>query len=408
MSKPGGTAIGSSPTWSPPRSSTRIWRREILDRMAAERRAIRSALQDVHHWVLFTYHERMTSTIIPADGRETILAAAASALAARGVRLTWRLDDKGEGAGADGDIHVDVDGVQTTLPLQVKAQLRPSTIGLVAAPGERGTLLATAHVTATVGRLLRERGISYVDTAGNAFISAPGIRIEIGGLKPPTTATATPAPLFGRAALPVVLAILNAPQLIDAPLRDIQARTHVSLGSTQKVVKALRSAGYTRAPGRDATRGDREHWHRLLDGWVAAYAGGARDANLLGRYSSDFPIADLVARGTQLPAVLSGEAAASLAGGDLRPATLDLYLHGDLGPLITAARLRPDPAGTISVRKAFWTPLAEADGAGHTPAALAPAPVVYADLIALADPRTQEAARRWLKDDPNLRSFLAD
>lgn len=104
--------------------------------------------------------------IIPDLGREAILAAAASALAERGVRLRWSPNHPGSDAGADAEVRVDVDGVQTTLPLQVKGQLRPSTIGLVTAPGEHGTLLATAYVTATAGRLLRERDIDC-STAGS-------------------------------------------------------------------------------------------------------------------------------------------------------------------------------------------------------------------------------------------------
>lgn len=341
---------------------------------------------------------------------ENILAAAAGVLAERGVYLTWRLRDAGStDSGTDGEVRVEVDGVGITLPLQVKAQMRPSTIGLVGTPGAHGTLLATTHVTATVARLLRERGVNYVDSAGNAFIRAPGVRVEIEGLRPTVgAATRTATPLFGRAALPVVLAILNAPHLIAAPLRDIQVRTHVSLGSVQKVVKALRAAGYDRLPGPDSTRGDREHWQRLLHGWVAEYAGGARDANLLGRYASAWPVADLIARADDLPAVLSGEAAAAVSGDVIRPATLDLYVHGPVGPLISAARLRPDPQGAVCVRKASWTPVAERDGASRAVVPVAPAPVVYADLIALADPRAETAARRWLANDPNLRSFLTD
>lgn len=290
----------------------------------------------------------------------------------------------------DGLATLRIDGRELTLPVQVKVGLRPSTVGLVTAHLDGGLLIGD-HVSAAVGDLLRARGINYVDGAGNAHLRAPGILVDVRGRRPPerkTGAGRKASPLFTRAGLPVVLAVLARPHLLDVPLREVQAHTTVSLGSVQKVMAVLHDQGF-----RSSSSVDEGGWRRLYDGWVAAHLAGPRDDALIGRYSSDRRPRELAEVLQEADATSSGEWAAQLWGYDIAPVTFDLYAHESVGSILQGARLRPDPEGPVAIRRPSWTPRAER--ANESGLRCAPAPVVYADLLALHDPRADKVAEDW-------------
>lgn len=327
---------------------------------------------------------------------QEIVSRAVSHLRHLGVSLHVELSSEGAERGdvmGDGSARLHIDGRDLTMPVQIKTGLRPSTVGLVSARAEGGLLIGD-HITPVVGDLLRARRIHYVDSVGNASIRGPGIVIEVRGRRAGSgsaSATRETPSLFTPAGLPVVLAILNQPQLLDVPLREVQERTTVSLGSVQKVVSFLRDQGYrsTDEPGQG-------RWRRLYDGWVAAYLAGPRDKALIGSYTSDRRPRDLIQLLADVDVTASGECAAHLAGYDIAPASLDLYVRDSLGPVIRGARLRPDPEGPVVLRRRSWTDRAERESRGGVSGErLAPAPVVYADLLALQDPRANKIATAW-------------
>lgn len=295
----------------------------------------------------------------------------------------------------DASATVRLDGREVTLMADIKLGLRPSTVGLVH-PGIHGEplLLISDHISAAVGDLLRGRGIQYVDSVGNIYLRSPGILIDVRGRRAPERSPGAgrkASPLFTRAGLPVVLAVLDQPRLLDAPLREVQAHTTVSLGSVQKVMSFLHEQGY-----RSSESVDEGRWRRLYDGWVAAYLAGPRDGALIGRYSSDRRPRELATLLREADVTPSGEFAAELAGHDIAPVTFDLYVHDSVGPVVQGARLRPDDHGSVSLRRPVWTPRAEeAPRRGSSGHRLAPSPVVYADLLALQDPRADRVAEEW-------------
>lgn len=332
------------------------------------------------------YHERMQ------EAEQQLLASASRELGELGATATWEFG----GDGTDGVAHVVLDGHDLTFPLEIKPQVRPSTIGPLLHPRMRGRLLVTHHVTGPVGAQLRQHDLNYIDSAGNASIRGPGVRLHVEGRRPP--AAAQPPTLFSRAAMPVLLVLLDNPELIDAPLRRVRELSGVSLGTVQRVVHQLRNDGLAKS-GPSSGNG----WRRLLDGWCAAYLAGPRPQSLIGTYSSDLPSGEFLGRLGALPALVSGEAAARLAGFDIRPASVDLYVHDKTGELLRHGRLRPAPDGWIAVRRAMWPPAA--DRLRGDVSNLAPMPVRYADLVAVPDPRVQRLVEEVELNDPDLRTF---
>ena len=337
------------------------------------------------------------------------LTGAADALGRYGIKMILHgVENLRNGDGFTPDCFVTIeveDRHPWVMPLEYKSQLRPSTVGLLREL-HPGALVVSHHITRAVGELLRERGLNYVDGAGNASLRQRGLIVEIEGRMPAGASSGSKATssIFTSGGMPVVLALLNRPDLISAPLREIQARSHVSLGTVQKVVETLRRDGLKDL--REGGPQQRARWRRLLDGWVSAYLAGTRDKLSIGRFRTDRPMSFFMEMLPALPATVSGEAAAALLGYGIRPATVDLYVKDSPGPLIHKARLRADPDGWIFVRKASWTSLAEFDTRRPTADNVAPAPVLYADLIAHGDSRLDDISRELERRDPYLRPFF--
>ena len=140
----------------------------------------------------------------------------------------------------------------------------------------------------------------------------------------------------------------------------------------------LAEAGYESRPVRPGQT-------PLLDLWAAAFPTGLAAKLTLAAFHGD--IDTVVSLGAMF---VSGEKAAEDL---LRPATLTFYVE-QLDPRLPIVnRWRADGRPNIVVRRKFWHP-----PEGDPPTeelAVAPWPLVYADLLASGDPRVRAAATQW-------------
>ena len=89
-----------------------------------------------------------------------------------------------------------------------------------------------------------------------------------------------------------------------------------------------------------------------------------------------------------------GEAAADSLTKNLRPGTLTLYTTEDRAGLLQKYKLLPDLNGPVEVNRLFW----KASEMTTTDIPTVPPLLIYADLLAIADPRTFEIARQLYQD----------
>ncbi|HRL50309.1 MAG TPA: type IV toxin-antitoxin system AbiEi family antitoxin [Propioniciclava sp.] len=327
-------------------------------------------------------------------GDEELLERAQKALRPHGVHLGWAPD-------AD-EVLVSIDDAQTRLPATVSRGLRPAGVTLLARRVPEGSLIVTDRVTSGVREELRKHGLWHVDAAGNMSVRSRGVVIDIQG-RVDNSSPRQPTSTFSRASWPVVLAVLTAPSLVTAPLRTVQEVAGVSLGTTQKVISRLRSRGLDSPPA-PVSFHDPEMpppWRALFDAWVTNYLEAQRPGTRKGVYRSDLDMRALRSTMERLPATVSGEPAAHLAGLDIKAAVFDIYVD-DVGSTVRALRLRPDPDGAIRLRPPLWSASLETP-LPHREPRLAPPAVVYADLLAIGDPRTDTLAQTWLQHEPTLR-----
>jgi hypothetical protein len=282
----------------------------------------------------------------------------------------------------------------------VKAIDRP--VALAAAkhrlePYGRKGILVTPYLTAALARHCRERlDLQFIDTAGNAYLRAPGLHVFVQGEKrhePAMRGADVPARGGTATALRAAFVLLCRPELLNAPYREIAAAAGIGLGTVGWAFFDLERRGYLTAARQRRERRLLEP-ARLLEEWVTNFPIRLRPKLNPRRFRAADP-------GWWEPATLpagarwGGEVAAAKLTSHLKPATAIIYVEpatarDTLATLVRDHRLRADPQGNVEILDTFWTLTAQ-PGA---PPDLVPPVLVYADLMATLDPRNLEIARR--------------
>lgn len=247
----------------------------------------------------------------------------------------------------------------------------------------------------------RARGVWYLDEAGNAYVRHPGLVLDVRGRRGAQSpihdehlTVDGPRNPFTPKRAQVVLVLLSKPELADAPFREIADRAGVSIGMVKSTVDTLQITGFFEhtAAHRRLVRGG-----ELLDLWASAYPGGLGRANTL-----------LVAHGDvqnwSLPEGVTVAVSGEQAVPDVIRHPESLVLYVDTGrdkrpppDLIRKNRWHRDPHGNVVIRKLFWRNLSNDRDSGVAPAAL-----VYADLLASHEPRQVEVAHEMRTRDERL------
>ena len=248
-------------------------------------------------------------------------------------------------------------------------------------------LLATEYVPQEAAERLREAGIQFIDTVGNAFINQPPVLIYVKGNKPDKP---EPKPQAGRlfkgVGLRVIYALLRRPELIERPYRDLAETTGVALGTVKNTMADLTEKGFILDRGKQGKR--LLNRKELFERWATAYPDALKPKLLLGRFHGDrYWWKDL-----QLDATVAqwgGEVAAAKLTGYLKPGTVTLYADKKkLAELVINNRLKKDPEGDVEILNRFWQVNQDFDEDDTVHPFL-----IYADLVALGDPRTMETAK---------------
>lgn len=280
----------------------------------------------------------------------------------------------------------------------------PVTAAAYAASERSGTppvLVGLAHASPATGRVLRERGIDYIDSGGNASVHLPGIHIEVEGRKPSVVAVAgtdRPSRAFRPAGLRVVFVWLVQPSLVSAPVRTVADAAMVSVGAVSNTINDLvQERLMVREARRKRVLTDPQ---RLMQRWLGHYVTDLlptlTERRLVGPDPSWWAEQIHTWDGSDRPS-LSGEAALSLMGFDIRPTTSTVYGTSPWHELIRRGRLTPGKEPNVSLRQRFWNPkYVESDG-------MSPPLLVYADALASGDSRQFEIAEQMWTSGEDLR-----
>lgn len=299
------------------------------------------------------------------------------------------------------DVFIEITARMETwrFPAVVKRNITPATIGAAIgrlAPVRNKGLLLTNYVTPNMADELRKKGVQFIDTAGNAYLNAPPLFVFVKGNRPAAVLSVEKTKrAFRPSGLQVLFAFLVRPALVTAPYREIAKVAGVALGTVGWVMRDLKELGYLVEMG---TRGRRlTRKTELVDRWVTMYPDQLRPKLMVGRFRAVNPnwqedAGDLTLYG----ACWGGEPAAARITGLLKPQIATIYAWKDVNAFILHNKLRKDPQGDIEIMKAFW-----GEAMQKKYGDLAPPLVVYADLLATADPRNIEIAQKLYEQKIN-------
>lgn len=323
---------------------------------------------------------------------EPLLQTAQAALP-KGLGLAWELVPGSVAAGEPGDrLAIRWEDRTKTFELVVRRIHRAEDLGRIKAsrPAAEDFLLLTPYLTVSLARKCVELGIPFLDGAGNAYLTGPGLSILHVGEhpKPDLMAAGVPRPFrpYSSKGLQVIFTLLSAPTLIDATYRDLAKAGGVARGTVGLVLNDLLEAGLLAdLPGGRVII----HFQRLLEAWVANYPQKLRPHLGPMKFRMAIPQDWGSVDFTSLNALVSGEAGGDRLTGNLQPMGARIYTREPFGKIAAALRLRPDPAGTIELLERFW----DFPNPKGIPPGVAPPLLVYSDLIASGDPRNLDIAR---------------
>ncbi len=239
----------------------------------------------------------------------------------------------------------------------VVARMTPQTAELTAHrhrldPPTIPQMIMTDSISSGNSETLRQEGIEYVDTAGNAFLCQPGLLVEISGRK-----KASRTPKAGRGFQPTGLRLihllLRKPEALNWTYRRLSKEAGLALGAVGPVLKELQQRNFAKADdkGRLHLCNRSELFHR----WEIGYLERLRPKLLLDtcRPATDLSLTALpdliVKQGLQGRLQVGGELGAALVLQDARPQRATLHIQDDPLALMLRLRLVPDVDGNISL-----------------------------------------------------------
>jgi hypothetical protein len=191
----------------------------------------------------------------------------------------------------DGRVRIDYQDMHCYFAVQAKTRVTRTMVAMEKTqPMMLGQdrILVTEYVTPPIADLMKTMGLFFMDTAGNTYINKPPFYVFIKGNKPPEDMKAIPTKrLFKPAGLKVVFALLNDPEMVNRPYRQVAALTDVALGTVDWIFRDLKEMGFLIEMGRRTRK--LTNLLILLKRWVEAYPDQLRPKLAIERFRADHP-----------------------------------------------------------------------------------------------------------------------
>lgn len=306
----------------------------------------------------------------------------------QGVQAAVSIQPPGQDEPLHGELEVQWRGGRHIFPVVVKPRLEPWTVPLL--PVLRGGVVVTDYASPKLRQALVAAGWGFVDGQGNASLTAPGLHVRITGNRPRQESTPSTALPFTKTGLPVTFVLLVREGMEGVGTqRELSELAQRSLGSTNRVLQALRAQGHLTEDGKLVKPS------LLRDRWTEAYLLQKDLGAPHRKFDSDRWGSPKELLAAELPqgVHLGSEAAASALGLSIRPATAMLYCQPETRKdVVRAGRLRAKPDGWIELRVPFWGSTLLDSKVRTVPDLL-----IRADLLAEADPRLTTLAEEMAR-----------
>lgn len=273
-----------------------------------------------------------------------------------------------------------------------KRQIQPQNIlnvieQLKGYANDEALMVVAEYITPNAKTILKEKGINYLDGAGNIYLKLNDVLLFIDSKKsiPPNEQNKYQQRAFTKTGAAVVFQFLMDHELVNAPQRTIAEYANVSLGTVPKVFNQLEDEGYIIKINEKQRQ--LSNTKKLLDKWVEVL----NDKVLPGYFmqKARFTKGDELDffKQTKLmeDTLWGGEAAAAKITEYLIPEDITLFTELKPSTLAKSYKLVPDKNGSIKVYHKFWNH-------GETRLQSIHPLLVYAQLVGSGDSRNLETA----------------
>jgi len=293
---------------------------------------------------------------------------------------------------------------QTTINIECKKWVNKANLprllaNIRAHDPETQTMLVTEYVNPNLAEQLKDVGIQFLDTAGNAFINQLPVYIDIQGKKPTkphqeVTLTKQMGKAFQPKGMKVVFMLLTHPELVNAPMRTIADTAEVALGTVKQVMDDLH---YQRFIVRKGDKGKVvADTKALLDKWLDAYPTTMQAKLNQTLFATDSPEQLKTVDANDFDGLWGGEFAAERYDHYLKAKDFLIYLKPEQNSaFLKAARLRKPAVNEVPENRVMVVepPFDMKNIQGNLTGLVHPL-LVYANLITSTDPRNMDAAKR--------------
>jgi hypothetical protein len=258
-------------------------------------------------------------------------------------------------------------------------------------------LLVCQYIPKPLKENLKNKGINYLETAGNCFIRKDGLFFYINDKQVTAERQPLEGKLWKQAGLKFVFGILTKPELLNQPHRQMAKETNIALGNIGQLIGELKQEGFLKEGNRE---GKPVHFIEnkevLQNKWIELFNATLKPKLKQGRFR--FINKEDERNWKMLPYAIpykfywGGEPAAAILTDYLQPEIFTIYTREAKGNIMKQLHLVPDKAGNVEILDAFWnTPLLDFI---KLEAKTAPPFLVYAELITSLDSRNRETAER--------------
>lgn len=263
------------------------------------------------------------------------------------------------------------------------------------AAADRTVILVTHAITDRIATELKQRGIQFIDTLGNIYLTQedPFVLVHKIGNRPQETGE-RPANAFVGTRLRVIFALLTIEDAVNFTYREIASLAGVALGTVGWTFRDLKILGYIRVYKHKRKIMNRD---KLVNRWLEAYPTEIRPKLNPKRFTAPDKNWWIQTDLNRFGAILGGETAAAVLTKYLHPEHGVFYIQGDRNELAIALKLRADPRGNLTVMDRFWR--GETLQINQIP--IAPPLLVCAELLAEGGERNMEVVK-MIKESHNV------
>ena len=253
-------------------------------------------------------------------------------------------------------------------------------------------LLITKYIPSVIAKSFVEKGISYIDTAGNCNIQQNNLLLIIEGKKTERLPKTNQSRAFQDAGIKLIYCLLVNPDNINKSLRELSEVSQIALGSVSAIIRELVELKFVlKTKNKKALKNKLE----LLQRWVIAYNDVLRPKLFIKKMSfinkldyANWNNPDLFSFSEKT--LWGGECAASIVTGNITPANYTIYTGQTWQSVGKTLKLIPDEDGKVELLRLFNKFEEE-----HTVSPL----LIYADLMNSGESRNLETAEIILNNE---------